>query len=259
MTHSLRAARAARILGAGLLLALPGATALAQGTRPFAPGEKLTYDVRFGALKVGTGSLELRDVTQVRGEPAYHSVFQIRGGTPFYKVNDTFQSWFRTEDLASVRFHQDQNEGSKERERRYEIFPDRRTYDAVTDEDGEQASSANPLDDASFLYFLRTVPLEVGKTYSFNRYYKPDRNPITIKVLRTETVKVPAGTFEAVVVQPVIKAKGIFSEGGRAEVWLSNDSRRLMLQLKSKLPFGSINLYLTSATVPAASAATKAN
>jgi hypothetical protein len=246
MTNSRGAARTARILGAGLLVAVTGADALAQ-ERPFQPGERLTYDVRFGSLKVGTGSLELRGVTEVRGEPAYHSVFRVRGGTPFYKVDNTFQSWFRTEDLASVRFHQDQNEGSRERERRYEIFPDRRTYDAVTDPAGEQPSSANPLDDASFLYFLRTVPLEVGKSYSFNRYYKPDRNPITIRVVRRETVKVPAGTFQAVVVQPVIKTKGIFSEGGKAEVWLSDDDRRLVLQLKSRLPFGSLNLYLTSA------------
>src|SRR5688572_10129984 len=246
MIDSRRAARTARILGAGLLVAATGADALAQ-ERPFRPGERLTYDVRFGALKVVTGSPELRGGTEVRGEAAYHTVFRVRGGTAFYKVDNTFQSWFRTEDLASVRFHQDQNEGSRERERRYEIFPDRRTYDAVTDPAGEQASSANPLDDASFLYFLRTVPLEAGKSYRFNRYYKPARNPITIRVLRRETVKVPAGTFQAVVVQPVIKTKGIFSEGGRAEVWLSDDDRRLMLQLKSKLPFGSLNLYLTSA------------
>ena len=247
MTKSLRAALAAPIMGVGLVAAV-ASSAVAQEDHPFAPGERLTYDVRFGALKVGTGSLELKDVTQVRGTPVYHSVFRVRGGTPFYKVDNTFQSWFRTSDLSSVRFFQDQNEGSRERERRYEIFPDRRTYDATTDEAGEQASSANPLDDASFLYFLRTVPLEVGKSYSFNQYYKPDRNPITIRVLRKETVKVPAGTFDAVVVQPVIKTKGIFSEGGKAEVWLSDDDRRLMLQLKSKLSIGSLNLYLTSAT-----------
>ena len=246
MTKSLRAALAAPMVGVGLVAAV-ASSAVAQAPHPFVPGERLTYDVRFGALKVGSGSLELKGVTEVRGTPVYHSVFRVRGGTAFYKVDNTFQSWFRTSDLSSVRFFQDQNEGSRERERRYEIFPDRRTYDATTDEAGEQASSANPLDDASFLYFLRTVPLEVGKSYSFNQYYKPDRNPITIRVLRKETVKVPAGTFEAVVVQPVIKTKGIFSEGGRAEVWLSDDDRRLMLQLKSKLPFGSLNLYLTSA------------
>ena len=110
----------------------------------------------------------------------------------------------------------------------------------------EEASVSQPLDDGSFLYFLRTIPLEVGQTYDFNRYFRPDRNPVRIKVLRKERVKVPAGTFDAIVVQPVIKTKGIFSENGHAEVWLSDDDRHIMLQLKSALSFGSLNLYLKS-------------
>ena len=65
-------------------------------------------------------------------------------------------------------------------------------------------------------------------------------------MLRKERVKVPAGTFNAIVIQPVIKTKGIFSENGHAEIWLSDDDRRIMLQLKSKLSFGSLNLYLKS-------------
>jgi hypothetical protein len=44
----------------------------------------------------------------------------------------------------------------------------------------------------------------------------------------------------------VIKTTGIFSEGGRAELWVSDDERRLVVQLKSQLTFGSINLYLRS-------------
>ena len=46
--------------------------------------------------------------------------------------------------------------------------------------------------------------------------------------------------------QPIFKTPGIFSENGRAEVWLSDDRTRVVLQMKSGLPFGSINLYLTS-------------
>jgi hypothetical protein len=103
-----------------------------------------------------------------------------------------------------------------------------------------------PLDDASFLYFVRSMPLTVGETYTLQRYFKPDRNPVTIKVLRRERVKVPAGSFDAIVIQPIIKTSGIFSENGRAEIWLTDDSSRVMVQMKSQLSFGSLNLYLRS-------------
>lgn len=213
--------------------------------RPFAPGERLSYDVHFGPLKVGTGSMEVRGIDTLRNRPAYHTVFRITGGIPLYRVDDVFESWFTTDDLSSLQFNQDQNEGSKERQHRYEIYPERRVYNDLTDDKGDQPSVADPLDDGSFVYFVRTLPLEVGKTYEFQRYFKPDRNPVTIRVLRRERVTVPAGTFDAIVIQPVIKTKGIFSENGQAELWLSDDDRRLVLQMKSRLSFGSIDLYLT--------------
>jgi hypothetical protein len=216
-------------------------------TRPFAPGEVLTYNVHFGSLKVGTGTMEVRGIENVRGRSAYHTIFRAQGGVPLFKVDDRFESWFATDDLSSLRFYKDQDEGFKEREARYDIFPDRAAFDDLTDNEGEQKSVANPLDDGSFLYFIRTVPLAVGQSYTFERYFKPDRNPVTIHVLRKEKVTVPAGTFDAIVVQPVIKTKGIFSEGGHAEIWLSDDDRRMVLQMKSQLKFGSLNLYLTSA------------
>jgi hypothetical protein len=218
--------------------------------RPFTVGERLTYDVQFGPIKVGTGTMEVRGVENVRGREAYHTVFRINGGIPLYRVDDTFESWFATDDMSSLRFNQSQNEGQKERERRYEIFPERRTYDDSTDDKGEQPSVAEPLDDGSFVYFVRTLPLEVGRTYEFQRYFKPDRNPVTIRVLRRERIKVPAGTFDAIVIQPVIKTKGVFSADGHAELWLSDDEHRMILQMKSRLSIGSIDLYLTNVRRP---------
>ena len=213
---------------------------------PFGVGERLEYDVKFGSIKAGNGLMEVRGIETIRGRPAYHTFFQVKGGIPLFRVNDVFQSWIDTTTLSSLRFVQDQDEGPKERERRYEIFPDQQLFRELVKGEGEdQPSVANPLDDGSFLYFIRTIPLEVGRTYTFNRYFKPDRNPVTIKVVRRERVRVPAGTFDAIVIQPQIKAKGIFSEDGHAEVWLSDDDNRIMLQMKSRLKIGSLNLYLT--------------
>jgi uncharacterized protein DUF3108 len=69
-------------------------------------------------------------------------------------------------------------------------------------------------------------------------------------VERRERVKVPAGTFDAIVIQPVIKTKGVFSESGHAELWISDDDRRVILQMKSQLSFGSLDLYLTNIQRP---------
>jgi len=213
-----------------------------EAARPFRVGERLSYEVRFGPVRVGTATMEVRGIEQVRGQRAYHAAFEVRGGNRLYAVNDHYESWFSASTLASLRYAQNIDQGSYERLRRFEIFPEKRVFR----EEGkaEEPSVAEPLDDASFLYFLRTVPLEVGRTYTFDRYFRPDRNPVTVRVLRRERVRVPAGEFDAVVVQPVIKTKGIFSEGGRAEVWFAADSTRRILQIRSRLKFGTLSLHL---------------
>jgi hypothetical protein len=201
--------------------------------------------------------MEVVGIDQVRGRDAWHTQFRINGGNFMYRVEDLFESWSDVSNFTSLRFHKDQNEGSRDVLKKFEIFPDRAIFIETTlpGERGkiEQASVSEPLDDGSFLYFIRTVPLEVGQTYTFNRYFMPDRNPVTLKVLRKETVRVPAGEFPAIVVQPIIKTRGVFSEDGHAEVWFTDDKNRIMLQMKSKLSIGSINLYLKSyrASAPA--------
>jgi hypothetical protein len=237
----------------GAQVATPAATAQSTAVAsnrakvPFGPGERMEYDVKFGAIRVGNAHMEVVGLDNLRGRAAWHTAFWVNGGNFLYRVNDVYESWMDAETLSSLRFVQQLEEGGKQTERRFEIYPERSVFIQTSKKPAkEEASVSNPLDDGSFLYFLRTIPLVVGQTYDFNRYFRPDRNPVRIRVLRKERINVPAGSFNAIVVQPVIKTKGIFSENGHAEVWLSDDDRHIMLQLKSKLSFGSLNLYLKS-------------
>lgn len=210
--------------------------------KPFSVGEKLTYNAKVNFLHVGTGTMTVVGLDTVRGHTTYHTSFDVHGRMLFFSVNDHYESWFDTASMVSLRYRQDIDEGSYEAERTYEMFPDRKTYS----ENGkpEEPGVAMPLDDGSFIYFVRTLALDTGQTFEFNRYFKPDRNPVRLTVERRERIKVPAGEFNAIVVKPAIKAKGIFSENSNAEIWFSDDSLRLMLRMKSGLPFGTLQLEL---------------
>jgi hypothetical protein len=59
-------------------------------------------------------------------------------------------------------------------------------------------------------------------------------------------VKLPAGTYNTIVIQPIIKSRGIFSEGGKAEIWLSDDKDRIMVQMRVRIATFNISLQLTS-------------
>ena len=215
---------------------------------PFGPGERLTYRVDLGMFgHVGNGSMEVLRVDTLHGHPVYHLRFDVKGSVLFAKVEDRLQSWLDVSLLASRRFEQKQHEVRYKRHRIFDFFPEERRWARVDKDEGGELHTAEPLDDVSFIYFVRTIPLEVGKTYTFDRYFKEDGNPVTVQVLRKEKVTVPAGTFETIVVRPIIKTKGLFGDGGEAEIYFTDDHRRLIVQLRSKVPvIGSLNLYLES-------------
>ena len=220
----------------------PSALELALGRLPFANTERLEYQVKYGFLGVGSAVLEVLGLDAVRGAPAVHVTFTVKGGVRVYRVNDVYESWFDPATYATLRAVQNIDEGSYDRERHFEFFPDRKTF--KENDKPEAPTVVDPLDEASFLFFVRSIPLEVGQTYEFARYYRQDKNPVRVVVVRKESVKVPAGQFNTIVVRPVIKTTGIFGEGGRAEMWFTDDSTRTLVQLKSALKFGSLNLYL---------------
>jgi len=211
---------------------------------PFSAGEQATYQVKLGAFSVGSGSLSVTGIEMVQGQETYHTVMTLRGGNALVRVDDRFESWIDTDGLFSRRFHQNQHEARFRRNRTYDFFPEQRTFRRENGETGTLPTN-QPLDDLSFIYYARTLPLEPGATYSLPRYFKADGNPVVIQVLRRETVSVPAGRFRTIVVRPVIRSDGLFGEGGRAEVYFSDDQYRIPVLIRSRVPvMGSLSMHM---------------
>jgi hypothetical protein len=218
-------------------------------TVPFGVGERLDYRVTYGLLgTVGQSSLVISSIDTLRGAPAYHIDFRLKGAVTFAKVDDHFQSWLDVERLHSHRFDQNQQEVNYKRHRVLDFLPAERIWKRLDNDETGPLATEQPLDEISFLYYVRTLPLVVGETYTLDLYYKESGNPVVVKVLRTEKIKVPAGEFETLVVQPLINTSKMFSEGGKAEVYFTNDERRLIVQLKTKFSIGTLNLQLRSYT-----------
>ena len=213
---------------------------------PFAVGEELTYKATFGGLPAGSARMRVDAIQTVRGRKAYHVLFSIDGGVPFYRVHDRYESWIDVQTLASLRYRQNISEGPYQRNTTYEIFPERASYQK--DDEPMEASVVHPLDDGSFIYAVRAAGLRVGETRRDDRYFRPDRNPVILTGLRNDTITVNAGTYATVVVRPSIKANGLFSENGDAQIWFSDDASRYPVLVKTKFSRFSLTLALQSVT-----------
>ncbi len=225
--------------GTSLAVARPAAPPSPPARIPFQVGERLTFNAKVSAFNAGKATISVEGIELVRGIPTFHTIFDIRGRVLFKRFANHYESWFDTTNIVSLRV----NEKTDDVDKKYEFFPDRKIY--IKNGDGiENPSVSMPLDECSFLYYLRSLPLDVGKAYTVDRYYHAEKNPIVVTVVRKEHISVPAGEFDAVVLKPVIQSNGLFSVRGDAEVWLADDPSHTLLRLKSKLPLGTLYLEL---------------
>ena len=116
-------------------------------------GERLEYDVKFGKLRVGRGSMEVRETVDVRGRAAWHTLFTVRGGIPFYRVDDRLESWIDTRTFTSLRFAQQTIQGRYHRECHIELFPERGTMLERGEDAQEEPTVDEPLDEGALLYY----------------------------------------------------------------------------------------------------------
>ena len=211
---------------------------------PFTVGERLVYGARYGPFSVGTATMQVAGIDTVRGVEAVHFVFLIDGGALWYHIHQNLESWVGRHDFHSRRFLNQTEEKGKSWERKFEIYPDSGFY-REAGRDTTVPTVADPLDDAAFLYWIRTVPLEVGKRYEYNRYFRPERNPVIVEVLKREKVGAAGRKWNTIVVRPRIpNGGGIFAEKADARMWLSDDSVRVMVALQSNFSFGQVTLKL---------------
>ena len=211
---------------------------------PFTVGERLVYGARYGPFSVGTATMQVAGVDTVRGVETVHFVFLIDGGALWYHIHQNLESWVGRHDFHSRRFLNQTEEKGKSWERKFDIYPDSGFY-REAGRDTTMPTVADPLDDAAFLYWIRTVRLEVGKRYEFNRYFRPERNPVIVEVLKREKVGAAGRKWNTIVVRPRIpNGGGIFAEKADARMWLSDDSVRVMIALQSNFSFGQVTLKL---------------
>src|SRR5438094_1005934 len=95
---------------------------------PFSVGEKLTYQAKVNFVKAGSATMTVEGIETVRGHPAYHTIFDVRGRVVFYRVNDHYESWFDTTTLSSLKMVQHIEQGDHAEDRNYDFYPERRVY-----------------------------------------------------------------------------------------------------------------------------------
>jgi hypothetical protein len=215
----------------------------------FGVNEKLTFDINYGFITAGSATMEVARLVEYENRPCYQVVTRARSNSffsTFYKVDDRVESIIDAVGLFTWRFEKNLREGNY-RSQRQSSFDQRNNLATYK---GDTAVVEPCVQDAlSVLYYVRTQPLEVDKSFFIETFVDGEKNRLEVKVLKKETITVEAGTFDCLVVEPLTQSVGVFKHEGRLKVWLTDDRLRLPVLMKSKVAVGSISAELTQYTL----------
>ncbi|MDZ7412749.1 MAG: DUF3108 domain-containing protein [candidate division KSB1 bacterium] len=211
-------------------------------------GEELTFAVRYGMVSAGSAKMAVRDTVRVAGRLCYHIYTQAQSNRAFssiYEVRDVAESFVDVQGLFPWRFEKHLREG-KYRAHKLTTYDQHRNL-AIT---GKDTLRVPPFvqDVISMVYFLRTQDFKVGDTLSVANHADRKVYDLRVAVQRRERVRVSAGVFDCLVVEPFLRdGGGVFKGGGRMQLWISDDRARLPVQLKSKVVVGTVTIELERA------------
>ncbi|OGR86346.1 MAG: hypothetical protein A3A86_03655 [Elusimicrobia bacterium RIFCSPLOWO2_01_FULL_60_11] len=228
---------------------------------PWKAGEKFDFNITVGFIAAGTASLEVRDfveheVSSGNVRKDYRSFRLVATATSnafvdvFFKVRDRNESWLDAEGLFTHRFEQHNHEGKYHLDQTVAYdWIDRRwkQTDLVKGREPKFEEGDLPIpvvDTLSALWLVRAHELKVGEDFSLD-VHSGKIYPLVVKVLKRETVKVPAGSFDCFMVEPFLKEKGIFiQKGKKLQVWLTADDRRMPVKMKAEIFIGHVHAEL---------------
>ena len=203
---------------------------------PFSLGEKITYEVRIGnGDKVGTATMWIEGPVDVRGTSTYLLRFDSKIRIAFLRAVSRSSSWFDPIRGSSLRFIKHEQNPLTRNDESVDFYPDQKEWKSANGETGASPSST-PLDELSFMYFIRTLPMTPGATYRFDRHFDAARNPTTVTVIRREIIPTPMGELRVILVEMRVRDPRHYKGEGVIRIHLTDDECRLPARIESTMP-----------------------
>lgn len=215
----------------------------------FAVGERLVFGVNYGFITTGEAVMEVAAYDSVAGRKCYRVEFTVNSLPSFswiYKVEDRYLTYIDVETIAPWKFEQHIREGTYRRDFIAEF--DQVNLVATTT-GGTYPIPQYVHDIMSAFYFARTIDFssfKPGDGVLLSNFYKDKTHELKVNFLGRQELETEAGTFNTIVVEPLVKEGGLFKSEGRIVIWLSDDERKIPVRVNTKVVIGSIDTELKS-------------
>lgn len=233
----------------GVLVLFAALCLLVSQASAFSIPERLEFEVTYAGIPAGRA---VQEVTQVGSEIHIASTARSADWLKlFFPVDDRIESVLvagAPQHFGVPRVYRERIREGGTRYHKEALF-DREKLEVVTKDflkktEKNQKITASTYDTISSFYYFRTVALQVGTSSYIDIFDCKKLWNTEVQVLRREEIQTPVGSFKTVVIKPVLKSEGIFARTGDMFIWLTDDERRIPVQMKSKVKIGSITATL---------------
>jgi hypothetical protein len=210
---------------------------------PFPDGRSYVYSAEWHLITAGIAAVRM----EVAGNERKVSASAESSGAVnvIFPVHDRFESRFDPRTFCSLSIFKHSEEGAHKRETsiRFDYAHKKSTLDEKNLKTGETKHVENDLkgcatDVITGFYYLQSLPLQLGAIYEFP-ISDGKTTIVHATVDKREQIKVPAGTFSAVLVTAEATS-GPLQSKGKVWVWYSEDPGHTPVQMRVKLGWGTL-------------------
>ena len=222
--------------------------------KPYQSGEWLKYKMSYsGFLKAGNATLELKE-TKLDGKKVFYAKGYGKTSTIiswFFKVSDTYESYFDLESPRPYLFKRDVYEGgfTIKRNTKFDYKKQLATVEDYKYKTVKTFEIGDVQDMVSSFYFLRNIKtdtLKQGQEIALDIFFDSKSFPFKLRFLGTEILKTKFGKIKTLKLQPLVQAGRIFKESESVTIWITADSNKIPIKLKAALTVGSLRAELKS-------------
>ena len=220
----------------------------------FKPGEWLKFRMHYGFLNASYATLHVKSA-KIDDVPVYHVVGhgETTGfASVFFKVDDTYESYFDMEDGKPYKFVRKIDEGGYTKD--VEINFDHENEKAVLNDKKNNKKLNFDLQDSiqdllSAFYYLRNnyepEDLVEGEAIKLKMLFDDDGIfNFKLKYLGKEILKTKFGKIECYKFRPLVQSGRIFKEQEGLSLWVSTDDNRIPVRIQADLAVGAIKADL---------------
>lgn len=218
----------------------------------YIPNELFVLDVKYLGITAGKVTVRTLPMSSIGGKPVFHYLAKIKSA-PFYKwfytLDDYVETFVDPKTHLPIKYQLVQRESKQDvddlqlfdHDKMKSYFWYKRLKRGETTKREKEAYIPRYVQDSfAVLYFVRGLPIEIGKKISFPVVTRTKVWILSFEPEKRETIKIKNKEYKAIRIKAETHYPGVLKKRGDIHFWYSDDENKNLLKFAAKVKIGTV-------------------